>query len=1322
MKKHFLLLSFLLCVFISNSFGQQLMDTAKLHRALHDFPMQNLKPADMARLASLPELKMPEQYLHNKLPLPYMVDNSTQPYFRPIGMQQGYECGQSAGIAYNFTYELCRLKNISAQLLENQIVTHFSWDFLNNGQQYVGASAFDGYEIVRAAGSPDAVEYGGSLVYGGHTRWMSGYNLYYSAMHNRLNTAYQLNVSTEEGLAILKQWLYDHLEGSAVGGVVNFYGGYFGPSEVLPAGTEEGGKAVKTSWTGSSHTWTICGYNDSIKWDYNNDGQYTNTIDINGDGLINMRDWEIGGLKFANGYYGTSWGNNGFCYMMYKCLADQSGAGGLWNNSVFALGIKENCDPQLTYKVTVNHTCRNMLKLKAGIALNLAASKPEYYLDFPIFSYQGGPLYMQGDTTQAAKTLELGLDCTPLLSYINPGQSVKYFLDVYENDPSATNTGQIVNFSVIDYASGMNETACAASNVPIINNDTTRLSVQKSITFSKVGITTDTLALANVNEPYAFQLTAANGSAPYRWDVDWTAAESQAVASFPAVTAQQLVFQSSNNGYATQNLSFDFPYCGTIYDKVYVNPNGFIKFENGLYTWPFIIDKDLLFRQTRMIGVCVAELANLTVYYEGNANYATFRWSATISGQSGSNVNAAIKLYPSGKIEFYYGAINMNAGTHWLSGTSCGDNRNYQLTKASSAFSVNTTPYCITYTPAAFPQGLSLSEDGLLSGTTSDEMQYAPLQIRVTDNNNIWSTRNIPFSTQGILMEYTVLSGSDSIVQAGESAVLSIKLKNIGVQTVSNAVLYISEVDSLVLLTDSTESVGSILPGDSVMLTNAIAFDIAPSTEGGHIIHLDAAIVTPTDTFNNSIRLVVHTFMLEAGAVSVADGNNNILEAGENAALIIGLSNVGGATATDIHVHLSCADPYINITSADADIDSLVLNESSNMFFLVSASAALPNQRIIVFNLDITASNNYHNHDFVVLILGEMGETFETGDYTAYPWTLTGNTNWYIQDTTVYLGTYASKSGNIADNESSTMQLAANILADGDIRFVRKVSCEADATNHNYDYLAFFIDGVEKARWDGNLDWAEMVYPVTAGNHTFKWSYIKDYSVSTGLDAALLDNIIFPPIGDENPAMVIAPLSIYKEVYINSIDTSQLTLSNNGSGLVLYNSDVEYINNPTGEQWCRPEYFAGNVDAGTQINLNVLLDANGLNVGTYNSTLTISSNFVSEVQIPVTMDVIPLSSVDEYAVDHWLRAYPNPFQSATTIGFEHVGGAFKMEICDLQGRVIRTLVKENILASGNYSIVWDACNTSGASVTSGVYLCRMYSNDQVYCMRLMHID
>ena len=189
----------------------------------------------------------------------------------------------------------------------------------------------------------------------------------------------------------------------------------------------------------------ICGFNDSIRFDYNSDGQYTNNIDINGDGIVNMQDWEIGGVKIANGYAGTGWCNSGFCYTMYKVFADNMGSGGIWNHSAYIIDVKENCGPQLTMKVTLKHDSRNKLKVTAGLATDPSAPFPSVVQEFPIFNYQGGNNYMQGGTTEADKTIEFGLDLTPLLSQLYAGQQGKFFLKVQEADPGNSYTGEIVS-------------------------------------------------------------------------------------------------------------------------------------------------------------------------------------------------------------------------------------------------------------------------------------------------------------------------------------------------------------------------------------------------------------------------------------------------------------------------------------------------------------------------------------------------------------------------------------------------------------------------------------------------------------------------------------------------------------------------------------------------------------------------------------------------------------------------------------------------------------------------------------------------------------
>ena len=62
--------------------------------------------------------------------------------------------------------------------------------------------------------------------------------------------------------------------------------------------------------------------------------------------------------------------------------------------------------------------------------------------------------------------------------------------------------------------------------------------------------------------------------------------------------------------------------------------------------------------------------------------------------------------------------------------------------------------------------------------------------------------------------------------------------------------------------------------------------------------------------------------------------------------------------------------------------------------------------------------------------------------------------------------------------------------------------------------LRFYVDGAEIASWSGSVPWTLYTYPATAGTHTFQWSYTKDGSVDTGDDAAYVDFIEFPPLGE----------------------------------------------------------------------------------------------------------------------------------------------------------------------------------------------------------------
>ena len=129
---------------------------------------------------------------------------------------------------------------------------------------------------------------------------------------------------------------------------------------------------------------------------------------------------------------------------------------------------------------------------------------------------------------------------------------------------------------------------------------------------------------------------------------------------------------------------------------------------------------------------------------------------------------------------------------------------------------------------------------------------------------------------------------------------------------------------------------------------------------------------------------------------------------------------------------------------------------------------------------------------------------FETGDFTHLNWQQSGNLGWVIVSSSPYQGTYSAKSGPITDSQTSTLQFTVDTTGweIDTIGFACKVSSES-----GYDYLRFYIDGVELTRWSGEVPWTLQTYTITPGLHTFKWSYTKDSDGSSGSDCGWIDSV-----------------------------------------------------------------------------------------------------------------------------------------------------------------------------------------------------------------------
>ncbi|MBN1983908.1 MAG: hypothetical protein JW795_20415, partial [Chitinivibrionales bacterium] len=656
-------------------------------------------PELQKKMEQIPVLDMSKR----RISLPSSVDNSKKQFFRGVFNQGNFgSCAQSSSMGYTFTYEVNRLKNSDATTTNNQLPPLFTYNFLNDGRGANGSMITDGWDIVNTHGCPTIPEFGGTGISDDSTKWMSGYAKYYGAMSLKVPKVYRIITNTPEGINSLKQWLYDHGNG-AQGAIVNFAAGAGtiqpngGGIAKLASGTPQAGKSVVTKFaTNMDHAMSIVGYDDSVRYDYNGDKKYANEG-------TDVTKWEIGAFIMLN-TWGTSWADAGFAYLPYKVMADAMSNGGIAGNYVYGCEAKIDYKALMTYKVTIKHTKRNDISIKAGVATDPNATQPEKTIQLGAFNYQGGALKMGGKN--GSDQLEAGLDVTPLLQYLNAPKN-KFFLIV---DTKEGGNGTIVSFSLLDYRGGSTptETACSEQNVAL-KAGTNLLSIAYESKNADLAISTNELPKGAVGKDYSTKLDASGGKSPYSWSINTNTYVQQTITeTFPAITDKKLTPDTDDDGFAGQELQFEFPYYGTKYKKVYLSTDGSLGFE-PVYECVRHASAIPHSKTITPIGMDFKITGSGGMYYKGDATSATLRWNIT-SMTDGSEVNfdVAVILYPSGEFKMFYNKSFTKNTVDFACGFSSGNLKDYVLFPYSNTSNIP-EGLSLKFTPFVIPQGLVFS-------------------------------------------------------------------------------------------------------------------------------------------------------------------------------------------------------------------------------------------------------------------------------------------------------------------------------------------------------------------------------------------------------------------------------------------------------------------------------------------------------------------------------------------------------------------------------------------------------------------------------------
>ena len=495
-------------------------------------------------------------------------------------------------------------------------------------------------------------------------------------------------------------------------------------------------------------------------------------------------------------------------------------------------------------------------------------------------------------------------------------------------------------------------------------------------------------------------------------------------------------------------------------------------------------------------------------------------------------------------------------------------------------------------------------------------------------------------------------------------------------------------------------------------------------------------------------------------SVEIDYGSDNTITAGETIDVTVELENLGNDSSSFVEVTLyeMIDNPYITIIDGSESINNL--SDGSLAYFDLSFSVSndAPYGHTFALQLDLESDEN-SSSSTLEMTVEALVESFESA-FNDLDWSLSGNAEWSIDSNQYYEGNSSARSGTIGNSTVSTLELTMDVLEDGNISFYKRVSCEpvGSFSGTYYDFLAFYIDDVEQDRWAGEVAWSQNSYAVTAGEHTFRWTFTKDIDSSddvfSGEDAVWIDSITFPPVssssnsmtGDVNGDMIVNVLDVIQVVNMalgeqntdNSADLNQDGVINVLDVIQIVNIILEgRVENATraslidnnGEVSLSSDGYIGGVQMtlSHDSDFSIELTEDAL-VSRYltrdnSTTLIIAAPYsdylftasgdytIVDMIVANSSDQIAVSTPSMFALD---AAYPNPFNPSTTMRLHvPVESNVNVSVYNLMGQQVDVL-HNGLLSSGYTTLTWNA-----ADLPSGMYIVKAISNSYTSTQKLM---
>ncbi len=374
------------------------------------------------------------------------------------------------------------------------------------------------------------------------------------------------------------------------------------------------------------------------------------------------------------------------------------------------------------------------------------------------------------------------------------------------------------------------------------------------------------------------------------------------------------------------------------------------------------------------------------------------------------------------------------------------------------------------------------------------------------------------------------------------------------------------EGSPLVDITQNTQGVFSITqqPGSSIPIGGSETFQVTYTGNASEGIRNATFQIDTNDTENDPYIFSVEVQaempyseidVQDSNSVTIpdsssfdggsVDGSNGVITdydfTIENTGVdtILNITSPISISGTDASMFNVETDPTSSINPGESTTFTVRFTGDGSSYGNRTATIEIPNDETGISS-GIGDGIDERPYDFTINVDSLnvlLADDFETGDFTAQSWVISGDYNPHVVTNQTYnvdwdpSGTFdlVAQSGTnmvqfgvvetddtaadtepIGNGERSTLEIVVTVSAGDTISFWYKVSCEDSPES----YLRFFVNGMwEMSKKYGDIDWTMFTYTFSADDtYTLKWEYYKESSFPPAsaihADCAWIDNVI----------------------------------------------------------------------------------------------------------------------------------------------------------------------------------------------------------------------